>query len=184
MAIDDVMVWPLLETFHSCLETAFAAHPDPPAIIRHHAGSGNAVPQVNPHTLENECQCGLAWVRLDGFGPAAGPTLAPDATAGNCFASYGVQIELGAVRCWPHAGDFADPEAWAETASLVALDAAALRRAVTCCFVPGNAEHQTVMGQWGPVGISGQCVGGRLTVTVSTYAGDCCEDPDEATPSR
>lgn len=183
MAIDDVMVWPLLDTFLSCLHDAFAHHADPPGIIRHQSGNGNAVAQINPHDGFNECCEGLAWVRLAGVGPAAGPSLAANATVNNCFESWGIQIELGAVRCWPRAGDFATPEDWAQNAELVALDAAALRRAVTCCFIPGNTDHQVVMGQWSPLGITGQCVGGRLPVTVSSYAGDCCDDPeDDVTP--
>jgi hypothetical protein len=178
VAIEDAMVWPVLETFLSCLETEFAHHPDPPAIIRHQTGNGNAVAQIEPTRTpaRNECCEGLAWVRLAGFGPAAGPNLAPNPTVNNCYESWGIQIELGAVRCWPGAGKFAGPDVWAESAWLVAQDAAALRRAVSCCFLPGNTDHQAVVGQWTPVGITGQCVGGRLPVTVSSYVGDCCED--------
>lgn len=178
--IPDVMVWPLLESSLSCLKDAFSHHVDPPEIIRHHTGGGNEIAQIDQRTKFNECCAGLAWVRLAGFGPAGGPSLTPIATVNNCFESWGVQIELGAVRCWPSAGQFAQPEDWAQTAELVAEDAAALRRAVTCCFMPGDDEHQVVMGQWAPIGVTGQCVGGRLMVTVSSHTGDCCDDPEGA----
>lgn len=181
MAIEDAMVWPILEDMLSCLNDAFAHHPEPPAIIRHQTGNGNAIAQIDPtrNPRRNECCEGLAWVRLASIFPAAGDTLAPDTRVGNCYRGWAVQVELGAVRCWPGAGKFADKEMWAESAYLVAQDAAALRRTVTCCYEPGNDLHQVAVGTWTPVGITGQCVGGRMPVTVSSDVGDCCDDPDD-----
>lgn len=171
----DPIVWPVLDAMLECLITTFELEASPPGIIRHHFGSGTAVAQIAPDGSDNECCDGLAWVRVAGVYPAGGDGLNPYASASSCFADMAVPIEIGAVRCWPAAGQFATPEDWALTTELCTLDAAALRRAVNCCFIPGNESRwQVVMGRWNPVGVTGQCVGGIQALTVSPNVIECC----------
>jgi hypothetical protein len=173
--VPDVIVWPVLDAMLECLITTFEAEEKPPGVIRHHFGSGTAVPQISPDGNDNECCDGLVWVRVAEFYNSGNDQLTPYASASSCFENMAVPIEIGAVRCWPAAGGFATPEDWAATTYDCAQDAAALRRAVTCCFLPGNESRwQVVVGRWRPVGVSGQCVGGILPLTVAPNAVECC----------
>lgn len=176
MAVEDLLFWPALDALLECLTTEFAKHDDPPATIRHQNGNGNAVAQIDPLGNANECCDGLAWVRLGTFYPTGGDQLAPYASATDCNPVWAAQVDLGAVRCWPKAGEFATAEDWALSTNLVCQDAAVLRRAVLCCFTPGNDAYQAVIGAWRPVGVTGQCVGGVLSVTISPAVQECCPD--------
>lgn len=182
----DPIAWPIQSEFLDCLTEAFTspqwAHPEPPKLICHRTGNGQSIPQINPRTKVNECCGGLAWVRLVSFYPTTGDRqLSPASSLDNCFHMWAVSLQLGALRCWPHAGKYATCDNWATNAFLVDEDAAALRRAVKCCFTP---THQTeadgigaIMGAWAAAGVDGQCVGGVLPVTVGPIPGgaDCCE---------
>lgn len=171
----DVIVWPILDAMLECLITTFEAEPKPPGVIRHHFGSGTAVAQISPDGETNECCDGLVWVRLAEFYRSGNDQLTPYASASSCFEDMAVPIEIGAVRCWPKAGDFATAEDWAATTYDCTQDAAALRRAVKCCFIPGNESRwQVVVGRWRPVGVTGQCVGGILPLTVAPNVTECC----------
>lgn len=181
MPVEDQLVWPVLDALLDCLKIEFAKHNDPPKVIRHQVGNGNAVAQIHPNGRTNECCSGLAWVRLATFYPSGNAQMTPVVSVGDCYPVWAMQVELGAVRCWPKAGRFADPEDWALSANLACQDATVLRRAVLCCFMPGNIEHQAAIGAWRPLGVTGQCVGGVLTVTVSPVAQECCP-PDPPDP--
>lgn len=173
--MSDVVVWPVLDAMLECLITTFEAEEKPPGVIRHHWGSGTAVPQISPDGLRNECCEGLAWVRFVEVYPSGNDQLTPYASASSCFADPAVPIEIGALRCWPTAGEFATAEDWASTTYDCAQDAAALRRAVQCCFLPGNDHRwQVVVGRERPVGVSGQCVGTILPLTVAPNVVECC----------
>lgn len=179
----DPIVWPIVDAMFECLVTTFELETKPPAIIRHHFGSGTAVAQISPDGNENECCDGLAWVRVAEFYPSGNDQLTPYASASSCFEDMAVPIEIGAVRCWPQAGGFADREDWATTTYDCLQDAAALRRAVKCCFIPGNESRwQVVIGRWRPVGVTGQCVGGILPLTVSPNVIECCPTGEPTSP--
>jgi hypothetical protein len=183
--VTDPVAWPILEELLECVQTAFydlGDHPDPPPLICHRTGAGTTIPQFRSvgTKVENECCGGLAWVRLRTFYPTAGSMAMEFAQrAGNCFEDIVVQADLGALRCWPHAGGYASCEDWATNARGVAEDAAALRRAIKCCWGTGDTREDgldAMMGQWVPAGIDGQCVGGILPVTIGTIGAglDCC----------
>lgn len=188
----DYVAWPILDEMLACLTNAFTewGHPDPPALICHRTGTGATIPQMRREgrrVTDNECCGGLAWVRLTSVYPTAGGDgLEFSTRIANCFDGLAVTVELGALRCWPHAGGYASCDDWAGNAFNVAEDAAALRRAITCCW--GDASSRTdgrgaLMGTWSPAGISGQCVGGILPVTIGEVAGnlDCCEPASSPT---
>lgn len=182
--MSDPVVWPILDELLECLQTAFTDgnHPRPPALICHRTGNGNSIPQLKRSgtTVVNECCEGLAYVRLSTFYPTAGGlALEFNRQAGNCFNDVVVAAELGALRCWPHLGGYATCDDWALNAEAVAEDAAALRRAIKCCWGAGDTREDgldALMGQWVPAGIDGQCVGGILPVTIGTVDADldCC----------
>lgn len=176
MAVEDPLVWPILEALLECLKIEFAKHDDPPATIRHQNGNGNAVAQIHPRGHKNECCDGLAWVRLSTFYPSGGPQLTPVADPTDCNPVWAVPVELGVVRCWPKAGGFADVEDWAQAVNLECQDAAVLRRTILCCFQPGNDEYQSIIGAYRPLSVTGQCVGGALPVTIGPSVQECCPD--------
>lgn len=192
--MSDPVVWPILDELLSCLESAFDpeqwGHPDPPALICHRTGNGTSIPQFKlvGDAVENECCGGLAWVRLQTFYTTAGGiNLEFNQRAGNCFDDIVTVVELGALRCWPHAGGYAECEDWALNAERCADDAAALRRAIKCCWGAGSDRDDgldAMMGQWVPAGIQGQCVGGILPVTIGTSSGnaDCCPPTSPTSP--
>lgn len=188
--MDDPIVWPILDEMLSCLEDAFASHEDPPAQICHRAGSGLTVAQFKVtagRTAENECCGGLAWVRLQTFYPTGGDEqLEFNPRLSNCFDGLAVGLELGVLRCWPRAGAHASCDDWADVTRMVAADAAALRRAIACCWEPAHKEvgPAAVMGQWQAAGIEGQCVGGILPVTIGEVdrTPECCEPSSPSSP--
>lgn len=185
----DLVVWPILDEMLSCLESAFNDwdHPSPPALICHRTGNGQSIPMIDPRTKLNECCQGLAWVRLTSNYPTAGDeAMTFSQRVSNCFDGEAVTVELGALRCWPHAGSYATCNDWAANAFNVAEDVAALRRAIKCCWTPAHQDDNlaALRGQWRPAGISGQCVGGILPVTIGEVNAqlDCCEPTSPTSP--
>lgn len=188
----DPVVWPILDEMLECLRSAFENwdHPAPPELICHRTGNGNSIPQFKQvgQQVENECCKGLAWVRLRTFYTTAGGlTLDFNPRAGNCFDDLVTVVELGALRCWPHLGGYATCDDWATTTERVAEDAAALRRAIKCCWGAGSTREDgldAIMGQWVPAGMDGQCVGGVLPVTIGTSPAlaDCCDPTSPTSP--
>ncbi len=178
----DPLVWPLAEELLDCLRFGFLDfdHPAPPELICHRIGTGSAVAQFDPKSGKNECCKGLAWVRPTPFGPTLGGeslefNRSASMGATNCFGQWAVSFELGALRCWPHAGGYATCDDWATVAYNVYEDAAALRRAIRCCWIPAHEDEgtlTTIVGVWNPAGIQGQCVGGSMSVTIGV--GDRC----------
>lgn len=186
----DPVVWPILDEMLDCVRSGFLDwdHPSPPAMFSHRTGTGTTIPQINPDNGENECCGGLAWVRMTPFYPTSGGLALEFAQrAGNCFDDLVVTLEIGALRCWPHAGEYATVDDWALNAEQVAEDAAALRRAIKCCWGAGDTREDglnALMGQWTPAGISGQCVGGILPVAIGTVDSglDCCPPTSPTSP--
>lgn len=185
----DPLVWPIASELLDCLEFAFGPdfdHPQPPALICHRTGTGATVAQFDPKTGKNECCQGLAYVRATPFGPTlGGDTVEFNRSASqgvtNCFGGWAVSFEIGALRCWPHAGGYATCDQWATATFNVLEDAAALRRSILCCFAPAHEELgdlSIIMGTWAPAGIQGQCVGGSIPLTIGVNDRsrfDCCE---------
>jgi hypothetical protein len=185
----DLVVWPILDELLGCLESAFHDwdHPSPPALICHRTGNGQSIPMFDPKRKINECCGGLAWVRLmTNYPTAGGEGLEFSQRVSNCFDGEAVTVELGALRCWPHAGSYASCNDWADNAYNVAEDLAALRRAIKCCWTPAHEMDglAALRGQSRPAGISGQCVGNILPVTIGQVDAslDCCEPTSPGSP--
>lgn len=120
---------------------------------------------------------GQAWVRVVSIFPSdAFPS--PLVEPVRCDHGYGVTFELGVVRCVATMGDDGSPpcadDLNRDVAGLLA-DAHAMREAVDCCFAPtlGFDCGTWVPGSWSPVGPSGGCGGGVLTVDVAFRPARC-----------
>lgn len=101
--------------------------------------------------------CGMGYVRLAGAFPyETFPIPALDAT---CRKPIAWGVEVGALRCFPQPedGSILDPVAMAEISLSVAMDAAALLRAIKCC------DYEAGLEIYRPVGPDGGCVGGFWT---------------------
>lgn len=131
-----------------------------------------------PPAMDYCCDCGQghgqAWVRVVRIFPAAArfPQLSTDVE--QCrLGSWGVELEVGAYRCAAVPDNRGNPPSCARVtrdAEVIVDDAAAMRRAITCCFA--SSDRDQVVGEWRPIGPSGGCVGGSMTVQVR--ASDCC----------
>jgi hypothetical protein len=91
--------------------------------------------------------------------------------------SWAVELEMGVYRCLATLDDEGNPPSCQQIehdAAVILSDAAAMRQAAVCCFRPGDGGRDVVVGEWAPVGPSGGCGGGVMSVTVQGY--DCgCE---------
>lgn len=128
--------------------------------------------------IEDLCCTGFAWVRVIRVFPV-GEDLAERTVAANCAPSlWGVELEMGVVRCLPdhgaHSGATCDE--WTAVFLQVDEDAAAMRRAL-CCMKDTSlqtppASDLFLPGEWEPIDPEGMCVGGTMRVT---FAYDCAE---------
>lgn len=124
------------------------------------------------------CDCaegeGNAWVRVVRVFPTAARFPIPAADPNRCVTGlYAVELELGVYRCVSVIDDDGVPPSCEQRTAdteKVLDDAAAMRRAVVCCFVARG--RQAIVGEWRGRGPDGGCAGGAMTVLVE--AGDCC----------
>lgn len=120
------------------------------------------------------CDCtvgeGQAWVRVVRVYPSGNrfPVQAVDVQ--RCpVTGLAVELEIGAVRCSRMLTDDGSPptcEQQLADAEHVLDDAAAMRRALSCCF---TGDKILVINQWQSYGPEGGCVGGHMTVTVQAF---------------
>lgn len=156
----------LANTLLDCLRGALADHSSPPAQVCLRVGEEV---RQDLSIYEDECCAGLAYVKINTVYPSATfPEPLEDPT--NCVTGdYAVELEMGIFRCAP-VGDqnyTATCEAWTNTATLVGMDLAAMRRAVVCfrgTLVPGD---YLLVRPWIPLGPNGNCTGGTMPVVVS-----------------
>lgn len=140
-------------------------------VCRAHLSPGTSV------TADQCCDCnggqGQASVRVAQLYPTASfPT--PLADLSRCWAmTWAAQFELVVFRCAATVdkdGEAPPADAVGRDATVVLSDAAAMARAVSCCFPDGCCGPGVLPGTWNPVGPSGGCVGGALTVLVDLGA--------------
>ncbi|MFF3665470.1 hypothetical protein [Microtetraspora malaysiensis] len=126
------------------------------------------------------CDCGAgqgqAWVRVAKIFPAAARFPEQSFAVESCASrSWGVELEVGVYRCVATVDDEGNPPSCEQVehdAAVILDDAAAMRRAVACCFADGeHGNRDLVVGEWTPIGPSGGCGGGSMTVTIQAY--DC-----------
>lgn len=173
----DTLVFPLAATLLNCLCAALAANPDPPA--RCCLRVGDEVRQ-DLSVYEDECCDGLAYVKINRVYPSTDNFPEQDLTFLPCgpFA-YGVDLEMGVFRCAPTSDASTLPTcaAWTAAARQVANDQQAMRAALCCLRENLEQGAPVVIGEWTPLGPSGNCVGGTQTVTVQVVpqgSEGCC----------
>lgn len=172
--VADSTVTPYAQALLECLRAEMAKVEHPPASVCWRVGS--RVDLLVSETRDECCE-GLAWVRVASVYPSRNFP-APDATPQNCGPlQWAVVLELGAARCAPTADPAVIPscEQWTETTRRVLDDAAAIRRAATCCFPAEVPDRMFLVGSWTPLTVEGGCVGGTMTVTLAVPACDCVE---------
>jgi hypothetical protein len=158
----------LAQTLLACLRTQLEAGPTPPTTIclRH----GEIVtPQIG--TGSDECCNGLAWVRIVDVNPLRDI----DDENSQCISSERrVRLEMGVVRCLPW-GTLQDPatcDQWEDVALLADEDHGAMEAALCCAFADfDELGTHTAAGVYEPTGPDGNCVGGRMEVTIDTDCG-------------
>lgn len=115
---------------------------------------------------------GYAWVRVVRIYPSGARFPALLNTLERCpITSLAVELELGVVRCSHQVTDDGSPagcDAMLADAEMVLDDAAAMRRALNCCFGTGLGDP-LVLGQWQSYGPDGGCVGGSMTLVVRAF---------------
>ncbi|MER6828897.1 hypothetical protein ABT352_23150 [Streptosporangium sp. NPDC000563] len=132
------------------------------------------------------CDCGdgngQAWVRVAEMWPTTAAWPQRVAQVERCPLNlWAVELEVGAYRCAAkvdNRGRFPSADRMTRDAEVILDDAAAMRRAVTCCFRDSEegrrSARKLLVGAWRPLGPDGGCVGGQMSVTVSAY--DCCPE--------
>lgn len=180
MPASDPVVMPLARQLLACYDVEIQKVLNPPKYVQLRAGT------VVDHLIStgaDECCEGLAWVRPMSFWPTGSvfPEQAATPIKGGTK-TWSVQLEMGAVRCFPTPGpnDLVSAEQWDAATQAAMDDAAAMRRAL-CCMVdlisetkgPGVGSLRVLAGQWQPLSIEGGCSGGILPVTIQAPACDC-----------
>lgn len=128
-------------------------------------------------TTEDECKCGVAWVRLAGISFGTGEDSAAPRNAAGMLCGpqqWTATVELGVQRC-PTFGNAHNNPTRAESLAdvLVQLsDERAMRAALRCCF--GNVQDVTP-GEYTPIGPEGFCYGGQWSATMILDDCDDCE---------
>lgn len=180
MAVQDPVVMPLARRMLECFDIEIQKVPTPPKYVQLRTGT------VVDHLIsmnQNECCEGLAWVRPMAFYPMGDtfpdqlPAPIQGALAG--AKAWVVQLELGAVRCFPTPDATSIPtgDQWDAATQAVMDDAAAMRRAL-CCMVAWYQQTyrnttRVLPGIWQPLATEGGCAGGILPVTLLGPACDC-----------
>lgn len=154
-----------------CLRLQMLALNNPPGKVELRAGEvagGLAV-------TEDECKCGLAWVRIvRAFPTDAFPVESEEYQVGGP-AGWVLVLEMGALRCAPVGTVEVLPseEDWAAAVHQQMLDAGAMRRAVECCFKDRILSEIYFLSPWEERAPEGACMGGTQQVMVLL---DSCDD--------
>jgi hypothetical protein len=163
----------LAQELLACLQTALAAGPQP--IPANHVML-RAGAQVTPllGTARDECCEGLGWVRVQSV---SGVRQLDDRLNVTCFeADRTLTLEMGVVRCAPSADASSVPSEDQWTAAALQLDAdmGSMEAAVCCAFgdLEGSAAEEISVGEYQPLGVDGNCIGGTMTVLIRMT--NCC----------
>jgi hypothetical protein len=176
----------LLQGLRACLEAE---------LIRRAADGGAPVPgkiEVRPgaafapyfSTTEDECKCGVAWVRLVGVAIGGGDDGPPRNAAGRiCGAiTWEATVELGVQRCPAFGTAHVNPTGAESLGDVLTQlsDERAMRAAMLCCF-PNSPDPQApgqdvTPVEYTPIGPEGMCFGGTWTATLTLDDCDDCEE--------
>lgn len=157
----------------ACFTTALNERPAPPAYIMLRPGQ-----EVTPllSTTKDECCQGLAWVRVAGIEVAPSLDLQ---TGRRCFGTLRqITLELGVMRCapTPPANTIPTADQWGALFLQLDSDYDAMEAALCCLrpFVEERTDEVPVAGEYEPIGPDGNCIGGRMTITLEADCG-CTE---------
>lgn len=135
-------------------------------------------------SIEGQSGVGDAWVRLVTVSPNLGTGVGTGVAGGSglwdasvCFLGWVATIELGIMRCHPQPEDPAQPmpaQANTDVALWRLSDFRAMRQAWFCCPALENLTSMPVL--FTPVGPSGGCSGGTLTINVELSNVDVCAE--------
>jgi hypothetical protein len=147
------------------------------AKVRLHPGA-----EFSPYLskLEDECRCGVGWVRLVGAALGGGEEGPPRNADGELCGptEWLVTVEMGVQRC-PTLGD-ADtnptPAQSRDDTRRQLSDMRAMLAAIRCCY-PSDFLGNLDPGEYSPIGPEGLCLGGYWTFTFTL---DDCDDCEEA----
>jgi len=130
------------------------------------------------------CQCevdgrtaeGQAWVTVARIYPTTGsfPTQQRGPVTACSMQMWAADLTMGVYRCAAGPDARGNPPGCNQVSgdlAKVLSDAAAMRSAALCCFASDEVSDVAV-GEWMPVGPTGGCVGGQMTVTVGFV--ECC----------
>lgn len=124
-------------------------------------------------TTQDECRCGVAWVRVTGLDVGDGDDAQRTAGGVLCGPAFWLlSLEMGVLRCW-NMGDahtIPTPAQLNADAAVQFADAQAMAQAVLCC---AEALGFNDIGEYTPNGPEGLCLGGTMTVTLQL---DSCAD--------
>lgn len=163
----------LAQELLACLEAELEAGPGPiePQYVMLRAGA-----EVTPllGTQDDECCRGLGWVRI------VRTTGVRQVGARDNVACYTQErdlvLEMGVARCAPAAPTSGVPteDQWTAAALQLDADLGAMERALCCAFsdLEGSGGEEVAVGDYEPFGVDGNCIGGRMTVTLRINA--CC----------
>jgi len=112
--------------------------------------------------------CGKAWVRLGSAFPYE--TFPAASLQSQCELPVAYTVEVGIMRCMPTMeldGSAPEADVVSDVALGIAIDQAALLRAINCC----QSSHIKSVEAWQPLGPLGACVGGVWTLYVDPVNG-------------
>ena len=164
----------IAQDLRDCLQTTLGAGLTPiaPQHVMLRAGV-----EVTPllGTNDDECCRGLGWVRIV---RVSGVRQLGDVDNVACFQQERTLVlELGVARCAPSAPTASVPteEQWTAAAVQLDDDQGAMEAAICCAF--GDLDtyvyaEEVAVGDYEPFGVDGNCIGGRMQVSVRMTA--CC----------
>lgn len=132
---------------------------------------------IDVATRRDECCEGLAWVRVASIAPSStnnwpSPDVIPQGGCG--VTRLAIVLEMGIVRCAPTkpANQLVSNEEWNALSELLLDDYAAMYRAY-CCYAEQHQYDRILLGQWNPLGVDGNCIGGTMNLTVPAHPCNC-----------
>lgn len=158
-----------------CYRVYLLEQDDPPAVITMRSGEVTGQLTAVSGGVVDECCPGLAWVRLVRFYPTDAFPSEREGWTPCGPAGWAVVLEMGALRCAPF-GDASRVPTDAEWSAAVLQqmqDAAAMRKAVDCCFGQLVVSETMVAAAWEERQPEGMCMGGTQQITVLV---DACND--------
>lgn len=160
----DTRFLPVAQQLLACLCDAVALNPKPPAMccFRPYA-DGAPLGGVT----QDECRCGLAFVRAVDAYPSRDGFPQPQLTPITCGTTWAGTLQMGIWRCAPNGTLQAGPSCaeWNELQVDLLNDYATIRDAL-CCFISQRQSKTVAVETWSTVSDvpQGGCIGTSVTI--------------------